>query len=86
MSFYIENFGYITGFGGPMPVGFTIQGGTGGQSSSACFAEGIPLYATSLVSNDHTIELSGGTYTHYFWLRNETGTNTWFELSGGGLY
>jgi hypothetical protein len=84
MSFYLRNYGTIAGFGGPIPVAFTIDGGTG---SRAQFAEAVPFESgSSLVSNNHTIERAGGRYTHYVWVRNETAVPNHFDLSGGGLY
>lgn len=77
-------YGTIVGFGGPMVVAFTIQGGTGSQSSVAQYAQAIPRsFGGSLVSTDHTVELAGGRYTHYFWVRNETAGNIYFSLRGG---
>ena len=82
--FYIQDYGSIAGFGGPIPIAFTIQGGAGGQSPLAYVVEAFPQNdGASLVSTDRTVELAAGRYTHYFWLRNETGTPTSFTLTGG---
>lgn len=84
LSIYIRDYGSIAAFGGPIFVAYTTQGGTGGQSSIAHFAEAVPQNdGASLVSTDHTVEFVGGRYTRYFWVRNETGTPTSFTLSGG---
>ena len=84
--FNIPYYGTIAAFEGPIPIAFTIQGGTGGGSGHARFALGVPQNdGASLVTTDHTVELFAGRYTHYFWLRNETGTPTSFTLSGGGV-
>jgi hypothetical protein len=70
-----------------MAIAFTIQGETGSQSSVAQYAQAIPRsFGGSLVSTDHTVELAGGRYTHYFWVRNETAGNAAFPLHGGKVF
>jgi len=82
MSYHVPNWGSIAGFGGPIFVAYTLNGGT---QNRAQFAEAIPQSdGASLISTDHTVELAGGRFTYYFWVRNETGTPTSFTLSGGG--
>jgi len=86
VSFNIRNFGFIVG-GETIPVGYTIQGGTGPESSKAQFAGAEPEeYRMSIVNTDHTVELVDGRYTHYFWARNESEWPGGFALSGGGLF
>lgn len=84
MSYRIDWFGHIAG-GARIVVAYTLQGGT---DQGAQFAQAIPMpgpYIYSLVSTEHTAELSNGKYTYYFWVRNERGFSTVFALAGGGV-
>lgn len=86
MGYRGADWGYITGTD-PMCIAYTLNGGT---ESGAQFAQAIPKqgpYNVSLVNNNHTTEWarSINTFTYYFWVRNETGASTWFDLAGGGF-
>jgi len=83
MAFHIANWGSIAGFEGPIPVSYWLSGDRL-PNPMPLFAEAVPQSAgASLVNNGHTVELAGGQYTHYVWVRNETGTPTSYTLSGG---
>lgn len=81
MAFNVRDWGSISGFAGPILVGYTLGNPV---TIVAYFAEAVPQNdGASLVSNSHALQLTEGRYTHYFWVRNETSTPTSFTLSGG---